>query len=133
MPGLAERETVWGYEWCPYDTGGTNDPAVREHFDRCLYHDWPLAYRIHGVDPYETQGVEMPWGEYNPLHMVRRDTMLGDEPVAAVANALPDPAYPDPAFFAVMPLTHLEAVEYVEEDTARSVEKSGLELYVVEE
>jgi hypothetical protein len=131
--GVLAHVNPWAYEWCYYEVGETNDPRVLNHFPTCLYHDWPLAFRIHGVDPRERQTIEMPWGSYNPLHMITEATIPGDIDLATLATVFDRPMYPYPAFFAVLPLTHIEAVRYVEEDVAAEVEKGGLDLYVVEE
>jgi len=123
----------WEYEWCRYHPVIADNPKHHEHFPACLYHDWPLVYQQRGVNPLENHTVEMPWGSYDPTWMITKPTIPGAIQPHVLASVLDKPTYPFPAFFAVMPITHLEAVQYVEEDVAAEVEKSGVDLYVVEE
>lgn len=123
----------WEYEWCRYHPATTDNPKHHEHFRECLYHDWLLAFKEHGVNPIEKRAIEAPWGTYNPLWMVTRSTVPSNLKPRDLVMAMDEPTYPFPAFFAVMPITHFEAVQYVEEDVAEKVEKGGSELYVVEE
>lgn len=137
MLGLSKQSVPWGYDWCKWEVGQPPfDPYLADHFPHCLYHNWPLAYRLHGLDPYDVDvnGIPMPWGEYHPTHMVNQMTLYDDMDVRGITHALPpETSYPHPGFFAVIPLSHLEAVDYVDPDVAARVENSGLELFVVEE
>lgn len=125
------------YIWCPWRPAVTPPPGYEKHWPGCLYHNWPLAYQEHGVSPEESAWLKMPWGNYCPLDMVQRHSRTfghkSDEDVLAIPALLPEATYPHPAFFAVLPLTHLEAVQYVEVEVAEKVDKAGIDLYVVEE
>lgn len=123
---------AWDYVWCAH-------PQTLEHFPRCVYHNWPLAFKIHGVTPEDAGAkINAPWGFYRPLDMVwqpgpLKDLFLPDLP-DLLEGLFATERYPHPAFFAIWPISHWEVVDHLpSKGTGEALEQSGLPTVITEE
>lgn len=97
------------------------------HYLKCVYHLWPMTMGFGGVTDTGLV-IEAPWGTFFPLGVVEGGDQM--DPIAVAANLYPTPAF-SPAAFAMLPITHIEFIGYVPEDSR--VAEGGLPVYVVEE
>jgi hypothetical protein len=104
--------------------------AWEQHFLECLYWLWPLTWEWHDHD--KTGCVVMPWGKFSPLHVIK--LMPTYDPAwtseTLVTQFLPQADY-GPGVFALFPMTHVECVGYVPDES--NVGDSGLPVIVTEE
>lgn len=123
-PTPPERD--WTYQFCPFNVA----PIERqdEHWPECLWHLWPLVVE---KDPERTWHnisdvtfVDCPWGSYMPHDVVTTDTHH-----RMLDTLLPLVDF-SPGAFGAWPLTHIEAVKYVD-DKATGIEKAGLPIEIV--
>jgi len=94
---------------------------VSGHLGECLYHLWPLAVRYHAEDIVNPASLDharivRPLMEYAPYGVMER----GQE---VHVDEFPK-EYLGPGLFMIMPISHLEAVDYVPMGT--DLEESGL-------
>lgn len=96
------------------------------HYPACTYHLWPLVTAYQEID--EEMRVSTPWGSYDPMNVVEHGYAM--DPMAVATVLYPQATF-SPAAFAMLPISHIEAVGYLPEDS--KAPESGLEIAVVEE
>lgn len=102
-----------------------------EHWSKCLFWTWPLAYRHHANEVTPDHKIACPSFTFDPLAViVGADSVEIREHLFEAVDKFPLVGYLG-GIYAIFPITNIEAIRYVPDGT--SVEKAGIPVDIVEE